>query len=73
MAIVIKEIRVNTVVEKKVVETSDIFEHLYRRIKEEIVRELSLSSQTIVLVSFNRKIIFWRIMLFGIPPDLLYH
>ena len=48
MAIVIKEIRVNTVVEKKVVETSDLFEHLYRRIKEEIVRELSLSSQTIV-------------------------
>lgn len=41
MAIIIKEIHVNTLVEKKVVRTTDIDEEVFRKIKEELLRELS--------------------------------
>lgn len=41
MTIVIKEIRVNTVVEKKVVQSYDIPEYVYEQIKEKVVMELS--------------------------------
>ncbi|SEH86388.1 Hypothetical protein PYTT_1293 [Akkermansia glycaniphila] len=45
MAIVIKEIRVNTVVEKKIVGKTEISDQLYRRLKEDVIRELSLNRQ----------------------------
>lgn len=41
MAIIIKEIRVNTVIEKKVVQSTDISDGVYNKIKEEVIRELS--------------------------------
>ncbi len=41
MPIVIKEIRVNTVVEKKVLLSEEVSEQVYARLKEEIVEELS--------------------------------
>lgn len=47
MPIVIKEIHVNTVVEKKIVGKTEISEQVYRRIKEEIMRELSLNHQRV--------------------------
>lgn len=42
MPIAIKEIRVNTVIEKKVVQVTEISDDAYKKIKEEIVRELSV-------------------------------
>lgn len=41
MAIIIKEIRVNTVVEKIVVQCTDIPNSVFEEIKEKVVRELS--------------------------------
>lgn len=41
MPIVIKEIRVNTVVEKKVLLPDEVSEQIYIRLKERIVEELS--------------------------------
>lgn len=46
MAIIIKEIHVSTVVEKKVVQTTDIPERVYQEIKEKIIRCLSQQQQT---------------------------
>ena len=40
MPIVIKEIRVNTVVEKKVITHQEISEEIYHKIKNEILEEL---------------------------------
>ena len=42
MPIVIKEIHVNTVVEKKVILPGEVSEQLYLRLKEQIVEELSV-------------------------------
>lgn len=41
MAVIIKEMRVNTTVEKKTVPQDGISEQAYRRLREEVVRELS--------------------------------
>lgn len=46
MSIVIKEIQINTVIEKKVVQTTDISDCVYKKIKEEVVRYLSEQGQT---------------------------
>lgn len=48
MAIIIKEIHVDTVVEKKMVQATDIDEQVYRKMKEEILRELSGRQQKTV-------------------------
>lgn len=40
MPIVIKEIRVNTVVEKRIVREQEISEDIYKRIKEDVLEEL---------------------------------
>lgn len=40
MPIVIKEIRVNTVVEKKIITHQEISEEIYHKIKNEILEEL---------------------------------
>lgn len=45
MAIIIKEIHVDTIVEKKVVQATEIDEQVYRRIKEEVLRDLSGQQQ----------------------------
>lgn len=42
MAVTIKEIQVNTVIEKKVVQTTDISDCVYKKIKEEVIRNLSI-------------------------------
>ncbi len=42
MAIVIKEIEVKTVVEKRVVDRESISDELYNRLKESIIEELEL-------------------------------
>lgn len=41
MPIVIKEIQVNTVVEKKIILPDEVSEQVYLRLKEQIVEELS--------------------------------
>lgn len=41
MPITIKEIKVNTVIEKKVVQVTDISEDVYLKMKTDIIRELS--------------------------------
>ena len=41
MPIAIKEIKVNTVIEKKVVQVTDISDDVYLKMKAEIIRELS--------------------------------
>lgn len=41
MPIIIKEIHVNTVVEKRVILPADISESLYQKLKNEIVQELT--------------------------------
>ncbi|MEG1564520.1 MAG: hypothetical protein RR365_12470 [Bacteroides sp.] len=41
MPIVIKEIHVNTVVEKKIILPNEVSEQVYLRLKEQIVEELS--------------------------------
>ncbi|MDD3038144.1 hypothetical protein [Bacteroides sp.] len=40
MAIVIKEIHVQTVVEKKMIEVTDVSERLLQKIKQDVVSEL---------------------------------
>ncbi len=40
MAIVIKEIHVHTVVEKKMVHGTDISDSVYQKIKEEVLRQI---------------------------------
>lgn len=45
MAIVIKEIQVRTVVENKVIHTTDISPRILERIKEEVVLELQGQAQ----------------------------
>lgn len=42
MAIVIKEIRVQTVVEKKVITEADLSEDMCRKIRKQILEELSV-------------------------------
>ena len=41
MTVIIKEIRVNTVIEKKVVQATEVSDDVYKKMKEEIIRELS--------------------------------
>lgn len=41
MALIVKEIRVNTTIEKKVVEVSDISDTIYRKIEEGVVQKIS--------------------------------
>lgn len=41
MPIAIKEIRVNTVIEKKIAQVTDISDEVYQKMKGEIIRELS--------------------------------
>ncbi len=44
MPIVIKEIRVTSVIEKKIIEPPDISEELLTRIREEVIAELKQES-----------------------------
>lgn len=44
MTLIIKEIRVNTVIEKKVVQATEVSDEVYKKMKEDIIRELSVQS-----------------------------
>lgn len=46
MPVSIKEIHVNTVIEKKVVQITDISDRVYMRIKEDIIHDLSVQEST---------------------------
>lgn len=41
MALIIKEIQVNTVIEKKVIRETEISEAVYRKIEENVIRKVS--------------------------------
>lgn len=41
MALIIKEIQINTVIEKKVIQDTEISESVYRRIEENVIRKVS--------------------------------
>ncbi|MDU1891989.1 MAG: hypothetical protein E6767_14980 [Dysgonomonas sp.] len=55
MPIVIKEIHINTTVEKKVIQKTEIPEHVYQEIKEEIIRELSKKTGIIAAMKKNER------------------
>ncbi len=55
MAIIIKEIRVNTVVEKRVVQDCHISEDVYKRIKSEVLARLSKPHKTEVVERKNER------------------
>lgn len=44
MTVTIKEIRVNTVIEKKVVQATEVSDDVYKKMKEEIISELSVQN-----------------------------
>ena len=46
MPIVIKEIRVSTVVEKRIVREHEISEDVYKRIKEDVLEELEVRTES---------------------------
>ena len=41
MTLVVKEIQINTVIEKKVVQTTDLSDSIYRKIEEEVARRVT--------------------------------
>lgn len=41
MALTIKEIQINTVIEKKVIQDTEISEAIYRRIENNVIRKIS--------------------------------
>lgn len=55
MAIIIKEIRVNTIVEKRVIQDYEISEDVYKRIKSEVLARLSKPQKTGVIERKNER------------------
>jgi len=55
MPIVIKEIHVNTVVEKRVVMPEAVSPEIYRRLKEELLAELSASHPSVTMAGTKKE------------------
>ena len=55
MPVVIKEIHVKTVVEKRVVTSQDISPDLYRRLKEDLLEELTASRPTVPMTGTKKE------------------
>lgn len=55
MALIVKEIRVNTTIEKKVVEVSEISDTIYRKIEEGVIRKISQNSSGYTPKTSGRK------------------